>query len=162
MLQSATATSYTLEKVRVLIPWADEYHADFMKAQRCEDFLMLSDARFHTMEDNGQEALIHALHYNLPRRLRQCIDWMKKHLSSGGINGLAPLAVNGNETLMQEVWQEVCKKVRIAAMPEGEDVQSIPMPPLEHVRSMWPFITTIVTSTQLRATPQFRRPSNWP
>ena len=154
----------------ILSRWADEYQVEAMR-KLCEEFIMSKDCNpAHSSinaKNNGQEALIHALQYNMPRRLEQCINSMVDNLDNGGIHGLAPLAAPGHEPLMQMVWPRVCKKVNPNVLADGGAVNDIPMPPLEHIRSLWPFIATTVTNTTGRIFPRhastrFTRPSNWP
>ena len=106
MLHISTMQALAPGTAMVLSRWADEYQADSLKSM-CEDVLMMH------VEPKSQDALLHALECNLHRRIRQCIESMKKDLAKH-INSLAPLAGSGYETLMQEVWDAanaVCAKI---------------------------------------------------
>jgi hypothetical protein len=162
MLHTSTVEPLTEQTAMVLSRWADEYQVESLKCI-CEHYLIVN------VPYNSQAALLHAVHCNLPRRLRQCMDWMLSDLDNN-FNKLAPLAVPGHKTLMQEVWQAVCNKVSYGGrsrylVPQGEQLGDKPMPPLDHVRSMWPFVAASLQASKWSARSAdsvFIRPENWP
>ena len=162
MLHTSTVEPLTDQSAMVLSRWADEYQVEALKSI-CEDHLIKN------VSHNSQAALLHAVHCNLPRRLRQCMDFMLSDLGNH-INKLALFAVPGHEALMQEVWQAVCNKVCYGGhsrylVPQGEQLRDKPIPPLDHVRSMWPFMVASLQASKWSARSAdavFVRPENWP
>ena len=85
MLHTSTVEPLTDQTAMVLSRWADEYQVEALKSI-CEEYLIKN------VSYKSQAALLHAVYCNLPRRLRQCMNFMLSDLGNN-INKLAPLAV---------------------------------------------------------------------
>ena len=110
----------------VLCRWAHEFEVDALRTL-CEDHLLKSVAVV-------ESSLEHALTYRLERRLSQCIEVMKQDLPRYA-DVLGQLACEETSAQLEELWPLLC-----SAANAGE----VPMPSIENVASMWPFVAASI------------------
>jgi len=125
-LQLHSMEAMTPSTALCLTKWADEYQVEALRA-KCEDFL--------TTQPVDGSALQHAVKYRLEKRTRQCVNQMKLNIEHH-VDDLKVLA--GSQEHLKEFWPLIC---RMAGFP-----QMIPLPPPEHLDSMWSFVSAAVRS----------------
>uniref|UniRef100_A0A7S3U170 BTB domain-containing protein n=1 Tax=Emiliania huxleyi TaxID=2903 RepID=A0A7S3U170_EMIHU len=105
-----------------LVRWAHKYEADSLKTL-IEDHL-IKDVPVKT------GSLAHALSYSLLRRRAQCLKAMVADLREH-VEELGLLAKRETLQEMETVWPRLC---------EAAGVPLYPMPPVEQLETMWPFV----------------------
>ena len=109
-----------------LAKWANEYGVEALKA-KCENVLC-------TQPVDGI-ALRYAVKYGLEKRTIQCINAMLLNIDKH-IDDLKILI--SSEKHLNLIWERICCN---AGLPEP-----IPLPPAEHVDSMWTFVGAAIRS----------------
>lgn len=110
-----------------LVRWAHEFEVANLR-ELCEDHLIKSVAV-------DEASIVHALEYGLTRRLAQCISVMKADLPRYA-EVLGHLTDDSaTRPQLEELWPLLC---------EAADVRVYEMPPQEHLRAMWPFLSSAI------------------
>ena len=80
----------------------------------------------------------HAVKYGLQKRTKQCLDQMKEKLEDH-VNDLQILVGRECQEHLAQLWPLILRKAGVQA--------DLPMPPPDHLESMWPFLARAVTTT---------------
>ncbi|CAE7292639.1 unnamed protein product [Symbiodinium pilosum] len=124
-LQLCSMEPLTLKSATFLVQWSDEYQVDALKA-KCEQFLMSNAPK-------DGPGLQFAVKYGLQKRTKQCLDAFKSRIPEH-ISDMHVLTSQECQEHLIDIWPLI---VRHAGLPQ------MSMPPAEHMRSMWPFVSNL-------------------
>lgn len=126
-LQIATEKEYTDERATFLSRWADEYQVDALK-RRCQEYML---EHMDVTVDSFSADMAHAVRYNLPKRIEQCLDSASNDLVAFLDRQENFDAFTSDDSNIAYMWEYICDD---AGVTESEPRSA------SEFRTFWPFI----------------------